>query len=128
MRLQIRFAARLALVATVAATAASAQEWALRDGDLPLSPDAMVARLIGGELEFYDGGRSRYAAGGAYSYTYSPDNGGGTAFGTYEFRDGGIVCTDFRNGFSRCDMFVENGERLLLLTEDGERYPVRPSG
>lgn len=108
--------------------AANAQDWALRDGDEPLPLLEMRHSLLGADIEFYDGGRSRYSAGGAYSYTYAPEYGGGTAFGTFAFREDGIVCASFRNGFSRCDMFVRNEGRLVLLTEDGERFPVMPPG
>ena len=117
-----------ALFLSVAMTSGpvDAEDWATRSGDTLLSPQAMVEQLTGRDLEFYDGGRSRYSAGGSYSYTYAPENGGGTAFGTYEFRDDSVVCAAFRNGFSRCDMVVENAGRLIVITEDGERYPVRP--
>ncbi len=108
------------------ATQASAQDWALRDGDAPLDAAAVATRIVGTELHFYDDGLSRHHAGGSYSYTYSAQNGGGTAFGQFEVAADGTVCIRFRNGFDRCDRYVENGTRLVLLTEEGERYPIRP--
>ena len=108
-----------------ASTAADAAEWSVRPGDLPLGPEELEA-LAGRTLTFYDDGQSRFSAGGAYSYTYSAANGGGTAFGTYSIAEDGSVCIAYRNGFSRCDLYVRSGERLILIDEKGDRYPVRP--
>lgn len=116
---------RYLLIFLLLSGAASAAEWRLRAGDVPLTPAEMAA-LEGRVLTFYDDGQSRYSAGGAYSYTYSAENGGGTAFGTFEVAQDGSICTAFRNGFSRCDLFVHSKGRLVLITEKGERYPVRP--
>jgi len=102
--------------------ASSAVAWDLRAGDKVVDS----ATLPGQELTFYDNGVSRYSAGGSYSYTYSAENGGGTAFGTYAAQPDSSVCIAYRNGFSRCDILVRNGGRLILVTEKGERYPVRP--
>lgn len=109
----------------VLATPAHAIDWVLRSGDQPLD-DAALSALAGQTLTFYDDGQSKYSAGGAYSYTYSAVNGGGTAFGTYAIEPDGSVCVQFRNGFARCDLYVRNGDRLILITETGDRYPVRP--
>ncbi len=97
----------------------------MRDGDVPLT-QAELGALEGRVLTFYDDGQSLYSAGGAYSYTYAADNGGGTAFGTFAVAADGSICTDFRNGFRRCDLFVHSSGRLVLINEKGERYPVRP--
>jgi hypothetical protein len=105
----------------------SAQDWVLRDGDQPLS-SAQMQDLLGRALTFYDDGVSKYSAGGAYSYTYGPQYGGGTAFGTFEIGKDGSVCTAFRNGFSRCDLLVMNAGRMILITETGDRFPIRPDG
>lgn len=116
---------RYLLIFLLASGSVSAAEWSLRDGDIPLTR-AEVQALEGRVLTFYDDGQSRYSAGGAYSYTYSVQNGGGTAFGTFEVAKDGSVCTEFRNGFHRCDLFVHSNGRLVLINEKGERYPVRP--
>ncbi|GGH38967.1 hypothetical protein SAMN05444007_11172 [Cribrihabitans marinus] len=113
------------LIACLAAMPAPAAEWDLRDGDVPLSQGELRA-LAGRTLTFYDDGRSKYSAGGAYSYTFSEANGGGTAFGTYRITEEGSICTAFRNGFSRCDLYVHSGDRLILIDEEGRRFPVRP--
>jgi hypothetical protein len=105
----------------------NAQDWGLRAGDQPLS-SAQMRDLTGRTLTFYDDGVSKYSAGGSYSYTYGPQNGGGTAFGTFEFNEDGSVCTAFRNGFSRCDLLVMNAGRMILITETGDRFPIRPDG
>ena len=110
----------------LSATPVTAQDWAFRDGDLALDGAAVSDQIVGRVLVFYDDGQSRHDAGGAYSYTYSLENGGGTAFGTFEVAEDGVVCIGFRHGFSRCDRYVLNGSRLVLLTEDGQRFPVRP--
>lgn len=81
--------------------------------------------VLGRELVFFDDGKSRYAAGGSYSWTYSAENGGGSWYGTHAFMEDGTVCIDFRRLRGRCDIFVLSGERLVLLTEDGGRFPVR---
>ncbi len=118
----------LALALLLASTSSlRAQDWVLRDGDQPLSL-AQMQDLMGRALTFYDDGISKYSAGGAYSYTYGPRNGGGTAFGTFEIAEDGSVCTAFRNGFSRCDLLVMNAGRMILITETGDRFPIRPEG
>lgn len=115
----------LAIIAFLVASPVLAEGWVLRPGDVPLTRNELAA-LAGRTLNFYDDGQSRFSAGGAYSFTYSVENGGGTAFGTYRIAEDGSICVDFRNGFSRCDLYVHNGDRLILINEKGERYPVRP--
>ncbi|GAA6194225.1 hypothetical protein [Phaeobacter sp. NW0010-22] len=107
------------------ATAGVSAEWTLRAGDTLLSAPEL-RDMAGRTLVFYDDGQSKYSAGGSYSYTYSPVNGGGTAFGTYHIAEDGSICTAFQNGLTRCDLFVHSGSRLVLINEKGERYPVRP--
>ncbi len=114
----------LTLFVLFSAGTAQAADWNLRAGDEPLARDALNG-LAGRTLTFYDDGQSRYSAGGSYSYTYSKENGGGTAFGTYHIAEDGSICTEFRNGFSRCDLFVHSKGRLVLIDEKGNRYPVR---
>jgi len=103
-------------------TPAMAEDFAPREGEAVLSDVQMQSVVVGATHEFFDGGRSFFSISGSYSYTY-PD--GGVAYGSYELRDGGIVCTSFNHGFSRCDMYVLRGERLVLIDEDGTRFPVR---
>ncbi|WP_147126348.1 hypothetical protein [Shimia ponticola] len=111
---------RLILVLAMLASAASAQ--GLRDGETVLSAADMVDTLKGHTHEFHDGGRSFFSITESYSYTY-PD--GGIAYGRYEIRDGGVVCTFFNHGFERCDTYVRNGNRLILINQDGLRFPVK---
>ena len=101
-----------------------AQEWAIRADDQPLDDVLVMAEIVGKSLQYFDGGVSKFSAGGAYSYTYA--NGGGTAFGRYEIGVDGTVCIAFRNGFGRCDRYVESGGRVVMLTEKGERFPIQP--
>ena len=114
---------KLALLFVFFSGAAAADNWNLRDSDQILDADALAGFADGGSITFFDDGVSLFSAGGAYSYTYA--NGGGTAFGRFRIEDDGVICIDYRNGFSRCDLYVRNGGRLVLLTEDGERYPVK---
>ena len=107
------------------ATPASAQNYETRSTDTLLNAAAVSAIILGRDLEFFDGGVSRYSPGGSYSWTYAENNGGGNWFGTHQISADGTVCIDFRTLRSRCDMFVEAGDRLILLTEDGQRFPVR---
>lgn len=102
-----------------------AQDFALRDGDERFSRAMIEEEVVGQTLTFYDDGRSKFSAGGAYSYTYSLVNGGGTQFGAYSVLEDGVICIVYRNGLDRCDMYVRSAGRLTVLTEDGERYPVR---
>ena len=99
-----------------------AAEWLTKPGAVPLNQQELDG-LAGRTLTFYDDGRSKFSAGGAYSYTYA---GGDSAFGTYSIAHDGSICIAYRNGFSRCDLYVHSGDRLILITEEGERYPVRP--
>ncbi|WP_293576879.1 hypothetical protein [Phaeobacter sp.] len=98
--------------------------WSLRDSDAPYSADALSG-LPGQAFVFFDDGEARFGSDGAYSYTYSAVNGGGTAWGTYHIAADGSVCVTFVNGASRCDLFVVSGGRTVVITETGERFPVR---
>ncbi len=116
---------RFLILALLTASPAVAAEWPTKPGDVPLSPEELKA-LAGQTFTFYDDGQAEFSAGGAYSYTYSAANGGGTAYGSYRIAEDGSVCIAYRNGFSRCDLYVRSGERLILIDEKGDRYPVRP--
>lgn len=105
----------------------AAQDFALRDGDQMFTRAALAEAVTGQTLTFYDDGQSRFSAGGSYSYTYAPVNGGGTQFGTFAVMEDGIICIVYRNGWDRCDMYVRSSGRLVVLTQEGERYPVRPA-
>ena len=115
----MRFILTLALLPTCV----FADGYNLLEGDTTLSHDQVVGLTAGQVLTFYEGGQSRYSAGGAYSYSYES---GATAFGHFDIGPGGEVCVTFVNGRMRCDRFVHSHGRLVLLTEDGGRYPVRP--
>lgn len=95
----------------------------MRAGDIVLSQSDLLRLTSGNTLNFYDGGTSRFSAGGAYSYTYADD--GGTAFGMFRVRDDGRICVEFRNGRSRCDLYLANGGLFYLITESGDRFPFR---
>ena len=104
--------------------AAQAADWATKPGDAPFSA-AELAALPGQVLVFFDDGTSHYLEDGAYAYTYSGANGGGTAWGSYRIADDGSICVDYVSGAARCDLLVRNAGRIVVITEDGERYPVR---
>lgn len=114
----------LALVMTCIPAALWAADWALRDSDRTLTRDEVETLTVGQTIVFYDDGRSKYSAGGSYSYTYAS---GDAAYGQYEITEDGTVCIAYRNGFSRCDRYVQSGQRIVLLTEKGERFPIRPA-
>lgn len=101
-----------------------AQDFATRDGDTRFDRDAMVARLSGQDLVFFDNGRSRYYADGRYSYTYDGDP-RESAGGYWTVDDAGVVCVSFITGHARCDLYVMNAGRLVLIDAKGNRYPVR---
>ncbi len=107
------------------ATLATAADWVLRPGDQPFD-QVDLASLAGQSFTFFDDGRAAYGDQGAYSYTYSAENGGGTAHGSYNIAQDGSVCVVFANGRQRCDLYVRNGVRVILISETGDRYPVRP--
>ena len=108
----------------LALLAGSASAQGVRDSDAVLSDAEMRAEVVGSTHTFFDGGRSFFSLTDSYSYTY-PD--GGIAYGRYELRGEGVVCTFFNHGFDRCDTYVRAGERLVLITEDGDRFPIRTS-
>lgn len=116
---------RLAFGLVFLALPALAQNFEPRSGDQVLTDAQMQAEVVGQTHVFFDDGRSSFLAGGRYSYTYSS---GDTAFGRYELRPGGVVCTFFNHGFQRCDMYVRANGRLVLITEAGERFPVKETG
>jgi len=121
----IRVFAILAAIALLASPL-RATEWNLRDDDLPLTATEAQVLTNDTTLTFYDDGRSHYFPDGRYTYTYSDQNGGGTAYGEFDIQDDGSICVTYRNGFARCDLYVRAGERLVLINQKGERYPVRP--
>lgn len=100
-----------------------AEDFQLLETDEALSRDEVVEVTASQALTFYDGGQSKYSAGGSYSYTYDQ---GGTAFGTFNVEADGMVCIAYRNGHSRCDRFVRSHGRLVMLTADGQRFAIRP--
>lgn len=114
---------RLLLLLLFIPAAGLAGEFTLLKGDQALSMEQVSDLTRNGRLEFYEGGRSRYSVGGAYSYSYKD---GGTAFGRFEIRPDGAVCVTFRNGRDRCDRFVRSHGRLVMITQTGDRYPIRP--
>jgi len=97
------------------ATPATAQDYAVRSGDTILTRATLSDQIIDRDLEYFDGGISRYDADGSYAWTYADNNGGGVHTGIHDIRDDAIVCI----------MFVQSNGRLTLLTDDGQRYPVR---
>lgn len=112
----------IAMILTLLPSAALA-DWAMRGGDTVFDAAALMARLDGQEVAFYDGGRSVYGPGDAYAYVYSD---GRPVPGTYALRADGAVCVEFENGWSRCDLYVSNKGRMYLITEEGDRFPVKP--
>lgn len=116
---------RLVIIFCLFGFAASAQTYNTRTSDIRFDAEGVSSAILGYDLEFFDGGISRYSPGGSYSWTYSAENGGESWFGVHSIGSDGTVCIDFRTLRSRCDMFVQSGERLVLLTEDGQRFPVR---
>ncbi|APG45758.1 hypothetical protein [Phaeobacter porticola] len=103
---------------------ALAQDGAMRVGDEPYDDEALAA-LPGQSFVFYDDGEARFGPGGAYSYTYSAENGGGTSWGSYRVSEDNQICVTFVNGSSRCDQYVTNQNRTVVITADGQRFPVR---
>ena len=116
---------RLSLGLALCVLAGTAAGQGLRAGDQVLSPDQMTSELVGQTHTFFDGGQSFFSVTDSYSYTY-PD--GGVAYGRYELRADGVVCTFFNHGFERCDTYVRNGDRLVLINEEGVRFPVKSVG
>ncbi|MBT8153358.1 hypothetical protein KMP13_05520 [Epibacterium ulvae] len=114
----------LLLLCVALPVSASAADWSLRATDRPFSAEEL-ADLPGRSLVFFDDGETIYGADGAYSYTYSTANGGGTAWGTYQIAEDGSICVEFASGAMRCDVLVHSGERVILITEKGERFPIR---
>lgn len=115
---------RLILAFVLLASPVLADDFTLLSGDTVLAQAEVVALTAKGDVEFFEGGVSRYSVGGAYSYTYAND--GDTAYGRFNISDNGLICIDFRNGRSRCDRFVRSHGRLVMITESGDRFPIRP--
>lgn len=106
------------------ATPVQAETFALLSGDQALDQAEISTMTTNNDVEFFEGGVSRYSVGGAYSYTYAND--GGTAYGSFNVTPDGLICIAFRNGRSRCDRFVRSHGRLVMITESGDRFPIRP--
>ena len=101
-----------------------AQDWFMRDGDEVLQGAALLDRVRGQLLTFFDDGQARFYEDDRYSYSYDGGH-GGTAYGHYKLGEDGDLCIDFVNGASRCDRYVVNAGRLILVTENHLRFPVR---
>lgn len=114
-----------ALFLIALASPLAAQDYAMRDSDTVPTGAALSETVLDKDLEYFDGGVSRYATDGTYTWTYAQNNGGGVHAGTHDIRDGGFICVTYDAGPERCDMFVMSGTRLVLLTDNGERYPLR---
>lgn len=115
---------KYALIPLLFATPVYAQDFMPRGGDTLPSAETLATTILDLDLEYFDGGVSRYNTDGSYSWTYSQANGGGVWEGTHTMTDN-VVCILFTTGQERCDMFVTSGDRLTVLTEDGDRYPIR---
>lgn len=116
---------KYAIVLLALATPAVAQDYALRDSDTVPTRADLSETILDRDLEYYDGGISRYDTNGAYAWTYALNNGGGVFAGVHDIQDGGVVCITYDAGPTRCDMFVMSGNRLVLLTDNGQRFPLR---
>lgn len=116
---------KYALLIFAFASPVAAQDYALRDSDTVPTRAALSDTILDRDLEYFDGGVSRYDTVGTYAWTYAENNGGGVWSGVHDIRDDGIVCVTFETGVERCDMFVMAGERLVLLTVEGQRFPLR---
>ncbi|MCF2871797.1 hypothetical protein L0664_12025 [Octadecabacter sp. G9-8] len=116
---------KIASLLIVLAVPAMAQDYAIRDSDSVPTLASLSDTILDRDLEYFDGGISRYNTGGDYAWTYAQNNGGGVHTGTHDIQDNGIVCVTYDAGPQRCDMFVMAGDRLVLLTDDGQRYPLR---
>lgn len=111
------------LVFILATNPVLAQDWDLRDMDIPLGLAGAQALTAGSTLTLPDDGRSKFSVGGAYSHTFADD--GVTTFGMFSIESDGRVCIDFRDGVRRCNLYVRSGGLLMMLSETGERFPVR---
>lgn len=117
---------KTAFLLAVLAAPVAAQDFAVRASDTVPTKVDLSETILDRELEYFDGGISRYAADGTYSWTYTQENGGATLPGVHDIQQGGVVCVTYDDrGQARCDMFVFSNDRLTLLTEDGQRYPIR---
>lgn len=103
----------------------AAQDYAMRASDTVPSAADLSSLILDRDLEYFDGGTSRYNADGTYAWTFGENNGGETHPGTHRFGDNATLCITYETGAERCDMFVQSGERLVLLSDDGQRYPIR---
>jgi len=115
---------KYALIPLLLAAPVTAQEYATRATDTLPTAETLATQILDHDLEYFDGGISRYNTDGSYTWTYSAANGSGVWEGTHTIADN-VVCILFTTGQERCDMFVTVGERLTVITEDGERYPIR---
>jgi len=117
---------KTAILFALLAAPAVAQEYTVNANDTVPTVAELSDMILDRELEYFDGGISRYAADGTYAWTYTEQNGGATLPGVYDIQNDGTVCITYdERGQARCDMFVISNDRLTLLTEDGQRYPIR---
>ncbi len=112
------------LIPLLLAAPVSAQDYNPRDTDTVPTAQELSEIILVHDLEYFDGGVSRYNTDGTYTWTYNPDNGGGVWYGHHEITDN-VACITFVTGVERCDMFVQAGDRLTVLTADGQRFPIR---
>ena len=113
----------LGLVCLGFATMTLAQEWNLRNADIPLDHFSATQLTAGSTLTFPDDSQSKFSVGGAYSFTLS--NNRGTDFGLFSVESDGRVCIDFRNDTRQCNLFVRSGGLIVMLSDTGQRFPVK---
>ena len=116
---------KIALFLFALASPVAAQEYAVRTSDTVPSTTDLSTLILDRDLEYFDGGISRYYADGSYAWTFGEANGGEMHPGRHEIGTDATVCITYETGAERCDRFVQSGERLVLLTDDGQRYPIR---
>ncbi len=116
---------KIACLLIALAAPAAAQDYVARDSDTVPTKASLSELILDRDLEYFDGGVSRYDTGGSYAWTYAENNGGGVWTGIHDIQENGVVCVTYETGQERCDMFVLSGERLVMLTDDGQRFPLR---
>ena len=116
---------KYALILLALASPVAAQEYAVRDSDTVPNTADLSTLILDRDLEYFDGGTSRYNTDGTYAWTFGANNGGQTHRGTHQIGEDAMVCIIYDTGAQRCDRFVQSAGRLVLLTDNGQRFPVR---
>lgn len=101
----------------------SKPNWVMKEGDIRLTAKELRETIIGKRFRLDVGGTGFFSSDGSYTRV-RPER---TKIGTYEVRDDGFTCTNFKNDRERCYIFVRDRRgNLHIINDRSRRYRIEP--